>query len=386
MTRFRTPTVINIIFYSLLTSLFLGFLFLFIILDHRWFSYIILILSIAVITWGYKRFSIGKNVLIWIASIIVLMLTLVYGRPDLSVSFQGHFINETMKFNYFTEQRLSNERRTFNSVPYNFQSWDPPKTYENEQIQLSQSKGYLLSHNESSSDHVIYQLHGGAYINPFSNGYNETAVRYSNVYNDADVFSLDYRTAPEHEHPAALTDAKEGYRWLINQGYDANDIVVVGDSAGGGLALAMGLKLRDQDQPLPSMFILASPWTDLAANGDSYKTKIQDDALFGSPNPNTAPEFPVPVIYAGDHDLTDPYLSPAYGEYDHFAPILIQTGREELLLSDSQTIYEKAKAAGTTVQFIEYEGLFHNFYISHPEIPESQEAWKQIDSFIEKYQ
>ncbi|MDQ0159864.1 alpha/beta hydrolase [Alkalibacillus salilacus] len=312
-------------------------------------------------------------------------MTLIYGRPDLSVSFQGHYINETTKFDYFTEQRLTNERRTFNSVPYSFQSWDPPKTYENEQIQLSQSKGYLLSQNESSSDHVIYQLHGGAYIKQFSNRYNEMAVRYSSVYNGADVFSLDYRTAPEQEHPAALNDAMEGYRWLIDQGYEPDEIVVTGDSAGGGLALAMGLKLRDQDQPLPSMFILASPWTDLAANGDSYETKIQDDALFGSPNPDTAPEYPVPVTYAGDHDLTDPYLSPAYGEYNHFPPILIQTGREELLLSDSQTIYEKAKAAGTTVQFIEYEGLFHNFYISQPEIPEGQEAWKRIESFIEEH-
>ncbi|RPF50542.1 alpha/beta hydrolase [Aquisalibacillus elongatus] len=370
----------TILFYTILFAVFTPTLVLMMILDHRWLSYIIVGILIIIILISRKQLATKQYIIVWVIVLLVTGLSLVYGRPNLAVSFQGHYINETVKLINFTQQKWLDERRKFKSQPYDINDWTPPENYQNELIQLTETNGYLLSNTNQESNHVIYQIHGGAYIKQFTKRYNEIAIKYSKAYDNADVFSIDYRTAPEYEHPAALKDAIEGYQWLLAQGYQHDDIIIAGDSSGGGLALAMTLKLRDTNQPLPKSLVLASPWSDLSAEGESYKTKIKDDAIFGSPSIEDAPQYPIPITYAGEHDLTDPYLSPAYGDYEGFPPILIQTGSEELLLSDSEIIEQKAKEAELKI----FPGMFHNFYINHPSIPEGKEAWEHISEFIEK--
>jgi len=303
-----------------------------------------------------------------------------------SVSWQGKMFNEGAKWFMHNFEALTGRDLLVESLqnpyPYDFSSWKAPWGYEVREVELEQARGFLLSRKWGSSPRVVYQLHGGAYIARFSKSYEDTALRYSKAAQGAAVFSLDYRTAPDFVHPSALEDALDGYQWLLSQGYAPENIVVAGDSAGGGLALALCLWLRDSGQDLPAKLVLSSPWTDLDARGESYTTNVQADAFFGVKDAANAPRYPVPLTYAGEHVLTDPYLSPAYGDFSGLPPMLIQTGSEEVLLSDSQTVAQKAQVAGVEVRLLVYEGMFHCFYVVAPNIPEGKDAWEEIGGFL----
>lgn len=266
--------------------------------------------------------------------------------------------------------------------PYQFGNWKPPKGYSLKKVTLSKASAYLLRKEGGDHSRIVYQIHGGGYVGQFSNLYNRTAVHFSKLYQDADVLSLDYRVYPA-VHPAALEDAEEGYQWILKKGYSSKNILLCGESAGAGLCLGLTLKLRDQKDPLPGMLILSSPWADMTASGPSYKEKVQEDVLFGTLKGKVPPRYPVPILYAGTADLKDPYLSPVYGKYHNFPPMLIQTGEAELLKSDSDCIVEKAKQVGRTVQYYTYPGMYHTFYITHPKLPESRVAWKRIADWIQ---
>ena len=267
--------------------------------------------------------------------------------------------------------------------PFRITDWKPPKGYDNTEVPLSKSRGFLLKNKDLKAKRAVYHIHGGAYISAFSKSYNDTAVRYSRCFGNADVFSLDYRTAPENVYPCALEDALEGYECLQEMGYKPENIIICGDSAGGGLSLALCMKLRDRGDALPRALVLSSPWADLAAEGESYRTKITSDVFFGSYDASASPRYPVPIDYAGECDPHEPYISPVYGSFADLPPMLIQTGENELLLSDSETIAAKAEAAGTDVQFIVYPLMCHTFYIVVPWIAESKKAWQKIRTFME---
>ncbi len=265
---------------------------------------------------------------------------------------------------------------------YSFGSWKVPHGYENQEIKLKNSRAYLLKKKDAKHDIIIYQIHGGGFVAKFSNLYNNTALHYSQICKDADVFSVDYRTAPQDIFPCALYDVIEGYEWMLGQGYDSKQIYLCGESAGGGLCLSLTLWLRDHEKPLPEGIMLSSPWTDMAAEGESYQTKKIEDYLFGYPDASKVPKYPVPIVYAGNHDLYDPYLSPAYGDYREFPRMLIQTGEAELLLSDSDVVVRKAREQGVDVTYYTYPGMYHTFYITHPSLPESRKAWERVGDWF----
>ncbi len=231
---------------------------------------------------------------------------------------------------------------------------------------------------------LIFYVHGGGFVSPFSNLYNKTALHFSQIGGNADVFSIDYRTTPESVFPAALMDAVDGYHWLLEQGYAAEKITLCGESAGGGLCLALTLWLRDHGEPLPGALVLSSPWADMTASGRSYQTRKTEDAFFGHPDPAKVPQYPVPILYAGQHDLQDPYLSPVFGDYRGFPPMLIQTGEAELLLSDSETVVKRAREAGAKVDYYTYPGMYHTFYIINPSFRESKAAWQRIQQWLNR--
>ncbi len=172
------------------------------------------------------------------------------------------------------------------------------------------------------------------------------AIRYSALYDGAFVFSIDYRTAPKYMYPCALEDAIEGYQYLRKERFEAKDIVVAGDSAGGGLSLSLTLYLRDHNFPLPKCLILSSPATDLTGSGKSRIEKITSDPMFGAPSLEEGIKNPLNLPYAKEEELKDPYVSPAFGDYKGMPPMLIQTGENEILLSDSDMVYEKTSQAG----------------------------------------
>ncbi|WP_159454523.1 alpha/beta hydrolase [Staphylococcus cornubiensis] len=352
---------------------------------HIWAYVGILLISIAVfVLWHQRQFHQKRGQLMGVVLLIGIVLILNYGRLQHDVSFRGNLVAGLLKVT--TRDLLSDDAlSTQHQNTYHIEDWHPPKHYTNQAVDLKEVKGYLLKPQHASSQQIVYQIHGGGYINGFSNVYNRAAVRYSKASQNAPVFSIDYRVAPKYRYPTALNDVEDGYRWLLKQGYDADQIIIAGDSAGGGLALALTLKLQDTHEALPKMLILSSPWTDLAAEGASYRKNFHKDVIFGSDQPIDDANTHISVPYAQKSQLKKPYVSPAYGTYRHMPPMLIQTGEDEMLLSDSQTVAHKVNQAGGEAQLITYHGMFHTFYILTPWLPESRTAWNHIHHFIQKH-
>ena len=137
--------------------------------------------------------------------------------------------------------------------------------------------------------------------------------------------------------------------------------------------------LRDHGEPLPGGIIAMSPWTDLTASGESYETNFDKDPLYGG----TKESLIYINSYPGDHDKKDPYISPAFGSFKDFPPMLIQVGSNEMLLSDSETVATKAREDGVRLRFTVYEGMFHVFQMAYTAIPESKRAWMEAGRFFD---
>ena len=258
--------------------------------------------------------------------------------------------------------------------------WIVPDCFNMTHIELKNFSMKLLSLKENpSQDHVILQLHGGGYIGAVRNAYYVFAGLYNEVSHGCNVLTPDYRVAPEHPYPAALEDAVASYQWLLDKGYYGEQIIVAGDSAGGGLAMALCMYLKDHHMPMPGGVVAMSPWTDLTASGESYETNYERDPLFG----NTKDSLIYVNDYAGDHDKMDCYISPLFGDFRGFPPMLIQVGSLEMLLSDSVSVAAKAREQGIRVRLSIYEGMFHVFQMAYLNIPESKKAWAEVGKFID---
>lgn len=259
-------------------------------------------------------------------------------------------------------------------------AWICPGGYHYEIIETPEFKMEYLCPAKVVTGRVILQLHGGGYIGPMKNIYRKFAVRYSKISYGSDVLTIDYRVAPEHPFPAALEDAVYAYRWLLEEKqYPADKIVLAGDSAGGGLALALGLYLKDNGLPQPAGYLLMSPWADLTCSGESYDANYERDPLFGRTRDSMLYNSP----YPGGADLKNPYLSPAFGDFKGLAPMLFQAGSHEMLLSDSVQCAANAKQAEVKYRLSVYEGMFHVFQMSLDLFPESREAWMEAARFLE---
>lgn len=258
-------------------------------------------------------------------------------------------------------------------------AWRCPAGYVYELIDTEHFVMEYLQPEHAVTGRVILQLHGGGYIGPMKNIYRRFAVKYSKLSYGADVLSVDYRVAPENPFPAAVEDAVWAYRWLMDEKkYKPGHIVVAGDSAGGGLALALCMYLKDHDIPLPGGIITMSPWTDVSLSGESYETNYEIDPLFGNSKKNMLYDS----AYVGDADVKNPYLSPLFGDYRNFPPMLMQVGSFEVLLSDTKSVAAKAKKAGVKVRLSVYDGMFHVFQMGLDLIPESREAWDEVKEFL----
>ena len=210
-----------------------------------------------------------------------------------------------------------------------------------------------ISVGNTLQDCAILYLHGGAYNIGSMNTHRELAARISKA-SKIKTLLIDYRLAPENPYPAAVDDAVLAYRWLLKNEFSSNDIVIAGDSAGGGLAIATLVSLRDLGEPLPAATVCLSPWTDLTISGES-KTHFHND-------PFLTPEWLqfMSKHYAANNDPGLSLMSPVNADFSLFPPLLIQVGSDEILLNDSIRLAESARKAGidTTIDIWENMWLY----------------------------
>ncbi len=233
-----------------------------------------------------------------------------------------------------------------------------------------------ISAPNASSDKIFLCLHGGGYTMLSSKAFHPLASLLSTASGCRGLV-IDYRLAPEHPFPAALEDATASYRWVLEQGYSARNVIIVGFSSGGGLALAAMIALRDAAVQLPAGAVLLSPWTDLAGTGESMTTRAEIDPMI-TPEMN---RFHA-ALYSKGTDLHHPLISPLYADLHGLPPMLIHVGSDEIMLNDSTRLAERAKAAGVEVALDIWESMWHNWHAFAPQLPEGLRAIEQVGQFI----
>jgi acetyl esterase/lipase len=226
------------------------------------------------------------------------------------------------------------------------------------------------------SRRVIYYLHGGGYISGSAKSCRPITATLARLL-QARVFGLDYRLAPEHLFPAGLDDAVAGYRWLLSNGINPRSIAIVGDSAGGGMTLAVALRIRDAGEPLPACLVCLSPWTDMTSTSDSLTANSERDSMFVGEDIERYAS-----VYLGDHSRNDPLASPLLADLSGLPPLLIQVGRDEVLLDDARKLHEKVIAAGGSSELHIYDDVPHGWHYGAPFVPETRHALRQVAEFI----
>lgn len=206
--------------------------------------------------------------------------------------------------------------------------------------------------------YIILYCHGGGYSTG-SSLYARTLTTKLASSTSMDVLSFDYRLAPEHPYPAATQDAMQVWNYLMLLGYGARDVILAGDSAGGNLALSLCLQLKNQGRLMPRGLVLMSPWTDLTSSGRSHVSKAEIDPVLNASYLEQMIEN-----YAAGQELTDPLISPLFGEYEGFPPIYIQVGSNEILQDDAVLLYKKLLKDNVSVKLDVFKGMWHVFQMS----------------------
>lgn len=206
--------------------------------------------------------------------------------------------------------------------------------------------------------YVILYCHGGGYSTG-STVYARTLTKKLAESTSMDVFAFNYRLAPEHPYPAAKEDALKAWNHLMYLGYGARDVIVAGDSAGGNLALSLTLKLKEQGRILPRGLVLLSPWTDLTKSGKSYEYRKEVDPVLDQDYLDRMIEN-----YAAGQELSNPFISPLFGNFKGFPPTYIQVGDNEILLSDATLLHKKLIKENVSAHLDVYKGMWHVFQMS----------------------
>ena len=224
---------------------------------------------------------------------------------------------------------------------------------------------------------TILFLHGGGFMIGSSESHSELAARIAQA-SDARAFVGNYRLAPEHPSPAALEDSLAMIRDLIASGTDPSRIVMMGDSSGGGLALSTLLALRDSGGSLPGAVVALSAWTDMTVSGKSVSERAELDPIVSGDIARVMAEGYVPEA----NERENPLVSPVFGDYRGFPPMLMQVGTSETLYDDTIRVVEAARRAGVDVELREFDDMVHVFQLLWFELPEGKRAISEIGRFV----
>lgn len=254
-----------------------------------------------------------------------------------------------------------------------------PKNVSVRPVDINGVQGEWISHALANRNKVILYLHGGAYCLGSPRTHRDLTWRLSQAA-EARVLVPDYRLAPEHKYPAAVDDAVTAWIWLLEQGYKPENMAISGDSAGGGLAMATIVKLRDLGYALPAAMALMSPWTDLSQTSESRVRNKDADPMLPADQ-----EYRVVDAYVGDHDPYDPLISTVYADLTGLPPLMIQVGSTEIVLDDSTRVAAKARESGVEVCLEIWEKMPHVFQMFAFNLPEAQQAIDKLGSFLMRH-
>lgn len=236
--------------------------------------------------------------------------------------------------------------------------------------------GIWMDREAGAGGRVLLYLHGGGYTIGSPLAYRELATQLAKAAGSA-LFVPDYRLAPENPYPAAPEDAMAAYRGLLDLGYAPADIVVAGDSAGGGLTLSLLVAIRDAGLGLPARAVLFSPWLDLGFSGKSMSTKAAADPSLDQPGLAAAAAW-----YLNGQSADTPGASPLFADLTGLPPLLIEVGEAEILLSDATRLADLAAEAGVEVTLHVWPGLPHVFGLFAALLSEGRDVINESGAFI----
>lgn len=229
----------------------------------------------------------------------------------------------------------------------------------------------------ADADRAVLYLHGGGYVIGSISTHRALAATLSREAK-ARVLVIDYRLAPEHPHPAAVDDSVASYRWLLKQGLSPKRLVVAGDSAGGGLAVATLVALRDAGEKLPACGVCLSPWVDLEGIGDSMTSKAGLDPMVKKDG-----LLQLAGLYLGGKHPRTPLAAPLYADLSGLPPLLIVVGTWETLLDDAARLAERARKAGVDVTYEPAEGMIHVWQLFAPLLDEGKQSLARIGRYVQ---
>lgn len=233
---------------------------------------------------------------------------------------------------------------------------------------------------EENRSRTFVHVHGGAYVFFGGDAATGEAAMIAHA-TKTEVISVDYRMPPDHPYPAALEDTLAVWRQAM-KGRDPAKSALFGSSAGGGLAMATVLKLKEARDPLPGVLFLGTPWADLTKTGDTYFANAEvDNSLVSYEGVLAA----AAKLYAGERDLKDPSLSPLYGDLTGFPPAILISGTRDLLLSLTVRTHRKLRESGVNAELQVFEGMSHAQYLTAYPAPEAQEAIGEVAAFFDRH-
>jgi acetyl esterase/lipase len=243
-------------------------------------------------------------------------------------------------------------------------------------VQIGGIRAQWVDTPGADKDCVLLFLHGGGYIMGSSDSHRKL-VGHITAAAGCRGLAIDYRLAPEHPHPSALEDCVAAYRWLLEQPFTGPGIAVCGDSAGGALAIALLLAIRDADLPTPAGSALLSPWVDLELMGESMTSKAEVDLMVSAKSLRGMAE-----MYLAGQNPRSPYVAPLWADLAGLPNVYIQVGGDETLLDDSTRLVTRLAAAGNAVRLDVFPEMPHVFQIHAGNLPEADDAIERLGMFL----
>jgi monoterpene epsilon-lactone hydrolase len=244
---------------------------------------------------------------------------------------------------------------------------------------LPHSAGWSIGEDENPQGKIIYYIHGGGFTGASTKERMRFIRRIVKTIH-FNVFSIDYRLAPEFPQPNALLDCVDGYTHLLKS-FKSQNIVVIGESAGGNLALVLAMYLRDHNLPLPKAIYANSAPTQFSEITENYhRFSLRTDFVV-----TTTIISNISDIYFKKEEAKDPYVSPLYGDLKNLPPITLSVSQSECLLDDSIMFYGRLKAEGNEATLLTYPGLWHAFIMSPQKKSIVKEAYPDFEKFLKTY-